>query len=266
MRVFVEQSWLAFKALYGWLDPKVYVLTNVASPVLGLVFFGLVARYARGGDPTWAVLGNTIVFVAFTGIFGTATLLSSDRGAGTLPLIIASPRGKFYVFAGRSLFYVANGIVTVAIGLVTGRLVFRLDFSGASPGWMAMAALACIVSVTAAGLAIGAVGLVARDLNLILNLALVGFMALSGINFPVTELPAWAQVIGRGLPITRGLAAFRMAFGHEGEAVAGRVTASIGGLVLGELALALAYVAAGYLLFLWLERRARLEGKFDFQA
>lgn len=82
----------------------------------------------------------------------------------------------------------------------------------------------------------------ARNLNLVLNVALVGFMALSGVNFPVAELPAWAQIISGGLPITRGLAAFRMAFAGGGAA------------------------ATGYLLFLRLERSARLEGTFDFQA
>jgi len=263
-RVFFEQSWLAFRALYGWLDPKVYVLTNVLTPVLTVVFFGLAATHARGGEATWAVLGNSVVIVSLSGLFGSAVLLSQDRGAGTLPLIIASPRGKFFVFAGRTLFYVVNGLVMVVLGLFAGWLVFGLDFSAASPGWMALAALACVVSVTSAGLAVGSVGLCVRDLNLLLNLGAMGFMALCGVNFPVAELPAAARFVSYCLPLTRGLQAYRLAFAGAAWTVDGRL--QMAGLVSAEFAVAGLYLTLGYLMFLWLERRARVEGKFDFQA
>jgi ABC-2 type transport system permease protein len=74
-----------------------------------------------------------------------------------------------------------------------------------------------------------------------------------GINIAVSSLPAWAQVISFGLPLTRGVQAAR-------QVVAGADLSQISGLLAGELAVGLIYAGIGYLLFRWLENQSRRGG------
>jgi ABC-2 type transport system permease protein len=79
---------------------------------------------------------------------------------------------------------------------------------------------------------------------------------LCGVNIPLHELPGWMQHIGRLLPLTHGIAAAR-------EVAAGASLGSVGGLVLTEAGVGLAWGVLAFTLVRWFEyegrRRASLE-------
>ena len=71
-----------------------------------------------------------------------------------------------------------------------------------------------------------------------------------GVNIPVEELPGWLEAIGRAVPLTHGIEAAR-------EVVRGSSLGDVGGAVVTELAIGVAYTTAAFALF----RVFELEGR-----
>src|SRR5207302_71556 len=69
-----------------------------------------------------------------------------------------------------------------------------------------------VTSCTTYGLTLGSLGMRARDVFLIANVAYYVMWIFCGINVPLSALPAWMAAIGRCLPLTHGIAAARRAF------------------------------------------------------
>ncbi|MCL6451262.1 MAG: ABC transporter permease [Acetobacteraceae bacterium] len=189
--------------------------------------------------------------------FGMGTVLRTERFFGTLPLIVASPTSRFFICAGRRLFYVLDGWLTALVALLAGSLAFGLSFSHANLIGLLACGLAGTASATCCGLFLGAYGLKATDVNLIMNLATYSLLVLAGVNFPVESLPGPLQAVSRALPLTRAVAGARLAY-------AGGSWVELAPLLAMELATGAAYLALGYVWFRILERRARHEGAFDF--
>ncbi len=78
-------------------------------------------------------------------------------------------------------------------------------------------------------------------------------LMLCGVNFPVSRLPEWLQMISLLLPMTRGVQAARLA-------LVGAPVGQILPLLVGEILVGLVYVLAGYLVFRWFEEFARRGG------
>ncbi|MCJ7723196.1 MAG: hypothetical protein MUP03_03595, partial [Anaerolineales bacterium] len=64
------------------------------------------------------------------------------------------------------------------------------------------------------------------------------------------------QVVAYGLPLTRGIAAARLA-------MAGAGWSTISSLVWGELLTGLVYVCIGYMLLTWFEKLSLVDGKIE---
>jgi ABC-2 type transport system permease protein len=103
---------------------------------------------------------------------------------------------------------------------------------------------------------IGSIGLRARDVFFGANLVYFLMLLCCGVNVDVDDLPGWLSAIGRCLPLTHGIEAAR-------EVAAGAPLGEVGGLVLTEALIGLAYATVAYGLFRFFElegrRRASLE-------
>jgi len=94
------------------------------------------------------------------------------------------------------------------------------------------------------------IGMRARDVFLISNLAYYLFWVFCGVNVPLHELPGWAQQIGRMLPLTHGIEAAR-------AVVDGASLSDVSTLVWTEALVGLSYAALAYALFRFFERQGR---------
>ena len=258
LRVFFSQSWVCFLGLYGWLTPQVYVTAKVITPIFQVIFFATVARYAlKLSDVSFYVIGNALIACHTSAIFGMGVALRNERAFGTLQLLMAAPTSRFFICAGRSLFYILDGLFTALVALAAGSLTFGLGFDGANLGGFFACALAGAITATCFGLFLGGFGLKVHDVNLILNLAMYSLLVLSGANFPIEELPGPVAAVSWALPLTRAIRGARLAYN-------GAPWATLAPLAGGELAVGAVYLAAGYLLFSWMELRARRDGAFEF--
>jgi ABC-2 type transport system permease protein len=158
--------------------------------------------------------------------------------------------------AGRFLPFLANGrLVSVyAFGVGIVLLGVRLELS--SIGVVALALVVTVFSCTAIGALQGSISLRLRDGLFGANLLVLAFLLFCGVNIPLSELPAWMQVVGNVLPFTHGLQAVR-------QAADGAGLGQVGGLILVELLIGVIYAVLAFVLFRVLERSSRRNATLD---
>lgn len=254
---FFRQSILSFKSLFGWLDPKIYVLVKVVNPVFMIMFFSLLAKYSFGvDDVTPWVIGNSFLLCTYNAIFGVGNVLAIERFFGTLKIVIASPANKFLVFVGRAFMHIIDAVITVLIGLVAGALIFGVSFKGINFPLFALNIFIAMFAATGFGLMIGSFGLWIRDMNLLMNTAALGLLALTGANFPIEMFPNIVQKISYSLPVTRSIKAASLIMD-------GGSTDTIYRLMSQEIIVGIIYTIFGYILLKVMERIAKNTASLD---
>jgi ABC-2 type transport system permease protein len=256
LRVFFVGGRIAYRALFNWIRPEIYIPTMLIGPVFQILFFTYLGRYAKLEDDSFFVVGNAVQASAMSGVFAATMAIANERQMQTLSPLLATPANRFAIFMGRALPVVASGLLVAAWGLLIGRLL--VDFHPAPDGLPALA-LVVVVSVsscTAFGMTLGSIGMRARDVFVSANLAYNLMWLVCGVNIPLDKLPGWLAQIGRLMPLTHGIAAAR-------EIAGGSSLASVGGLVWTEAGIGLAWGTIAFVLVRWFEfegrRRASLE-------
>ncbi len=256
LRIFFVGGVIAYRGLFNWIRPSMYIPTMLIGPVFQILFFAYLGRYSGLKDDAFFVVGNAVQASAMSAVFAGTMTIANERNYQTLSPLLASPASRFAVFMGRALPVLASGLVVSAWGFLMGRVLLRFDPPLTSIPALALVVLVSVSSCTAFGLTIGSIGLRARDVFMSANIAYYLMWLLCGVNIPLDALPGWLAQIGRLMPLTHGIAAAR-------EIAAGASLGSVSGLVWTEAAVGAAYATVAFTLVRWFEyegrRRASLE-------
>jgi len=257
LRVFFVGGLIAYRGLFNWIRPSIYIPTMLGAPLFQILFFTYLGRYSESGQSdSFFIVGNAVQACSMASIYGMTMAVANERSYGTLAPLLASPANRLAVFLGRGVPVLANGLVVSIFGFGVG--VVLLDYH---PGLGVVPALAAVLVVTAAsctcfGMLLGSIGLRAKDFFFVANLAYFLMLLFCGVNIPLDVLPGWMQAIGRSLPLTHGIAAAR-------EVAGGATLGDVGGLVATEAAIGAAWAAAAYVLFRVLEHESRRSAVLD---
>lgn len=250
----------SFKGTYGFLKPQVYVMVKIVNPIFQVLFFSLVARHAYGNtDISPFIIGNAFVLCIYNAFFGVGTNLIYERNLGTLKLLIAAPCNKFKLFVTKSNFHILDGMITVFIGLVVGIIFLNVRIPLNSVPKFILCLVAASFTACSMGLFIGSIGLVTRDINLLLNLASMMLMGLSGVNFPVERLPFILVKFSEVLPLTNALKACKLLIGSP---IASNSDV-INWLIFNELLLGALYCGIAYISLKVMERISKVKATID---
>ncbi|EJV74121.1 ABC transporter permease [Bacillus cereus] len=254
---FFRQALISYKALFGFLDIKTYILVKIVNPIFQLIFFSLLAGYiANTKDVTPWIVGNAFLSSVYNALFGVGLVLLDERRFGTLKMVIASPSNNFFIFIGRSLIHLIDAIFTVILCLLVGALLFNIDFSQANIFLLLLIIFCSMFAAMGLGLLIGSFGLLIRDINLVLNTMASLLMILTGAQFPIKYLPYIFQDISRFIPITRGIEASKAVLhGESGFRVYQ--------LIMEEFILGIIYMILGYISLRVIEKLAREKASLD---
>jgi ABC-2 type transport system permease protein len=256
LRVFFVGGLIAYRALFNWIRPSVYIPTMLIGPLFQILFFAYLGRYSGLESDAFFVVGNAVQSSAMSSVFAGTMAIANERQFQTLSPLLATPANRLAIFMGRSLPVIVGGLGVSAWGFAMGRLLLRFHPPLASVPALALVTLDSAVSGTAFGLTIGSVGMRARDVFMSANVAYYLMWLLCGVNIPLSALPGWLAQIGRLLPLTHGIAAARAVAG-------GASLGAVGSLVLTELGIGAAWATAAFVLVRWFElegrRRATLE-------
>ncbi|MEV6801892.1 ABC transporter permease [Micromonospora rifamycinica] len=243
---------IAYRALFNWTTPSIFVGTLLVGPLFQLFFFAYLGREFGVADDRFYIVGNAVLTAALACVFGGTMAVANERRFGTLGHVLLSPRSRTAIFLGRVLPYAGNGLLIAVSTLTVAALLLDLRIAAtALPGLLlalATASLACGFF----GLTLGALGLRFRDVFLISNVAVALLLLFTGVNVPAADLPAGVRAVGAVLPVTHAAdAARRLA----GGATLGDVLPAIGV----ELAVGVGYavLAAGLLTVFEAESRRR---------
>src|SRR5216683_1963621 len=117
---------------------------------------------------------------------------------------------------GSWLVGVGRGVIVWALMALIGSWAFGFDFIGAGPGSLTLFLLGCFLCSLIIGLLVCSLVLLFGTRAETSAWAAVNFIVmLSGIYYPVSVLPGWAQSVAAGIPLTYFLDAFRQGYGFE---------------------------------------------------
>jgi ABC-2 type transport system permease protein len=127
-----------------------------------------------------------------------------------------TPIGIRHMAIGSWLVGVARGVTVFVLMAMIGTWAFRFDFMGGGPGSLTLFLLGCFLCSLIIGLLVCSLVLLFGTRAETSAWAAVNFIVmLSGIYYPVSVLPGWAQGVAAGIPLTYFLDAFRQGYGFE---------------------------------------------------
>jgi len=256
LRLLTVGGVLAYRALFNWTTPAMYVGTLLASPVTQLLFFAYLGRQLGVADDRFFLIGNAVLGASLAGVFGGTMALANERRYATLGMVLLSPRNRVVLFLGRALPYAGNGLLIAVFTLTVGALVLGVAIPLAMmPGLLVVLALGSL-SCAFFGLTLGALGLRFRDVFTISNLAATVLILVSGANIPRSSLPGWLHVVGDVLPTTHAIEAGQRL--TNGESLT-----TLGPVLLREVCVLVGYAIVASLLLRLFESRGRRYGELD---
>ncbi len=258
LRIFVSSAKFAFKALFSWLSPHMWLMQVLTLPLFEMAFFVYLARFVAPTTTSVAFIavGNAMQVASFSSIFAVCNLTSEEKWQGTLIPLIATPANRFPLFLGRAMFQILNGMAAITVGFLYATFVFGVDMARAD--FLALAVVIVITSLamTGFGLMLGSVGLFMRTAMIIANIFLFAGHLLCGVNFPVSVLPVWLQPVSYAIPMTYGTTAAR-------AAVQGSGLAQLAPVLLQDIGAGVGSILVGYFLFVGFEILARRRGTLE---
>lgn len=247
---------IAYRALFNWTTPPVFIGSLMVGPLFQLLFFAFVGRELAVGDDRFYIVGNAVLAAAWTCVFGGTMAIGNERRFGTLGHVLLSPRSRTLIFLGRALPYAGNGLLVAAVILAVGALLLALPIPlAAIPPLVVCLALGALASAFF-GLTLGALGLRFRDIWVISNVTAALMVLLTGVNVPSEHLPGWMRAVGSVLPITHSADAAR-------QAAAGASWSSIAPSLLTEAVIGVAYATLAAVLLRVFEAESRRRATLD---
>jgi len=247
-------SWVI--ALFVWpiIFPLSYVLT--AQALSGRDGSGMAQFQAVTGvqDYIGYIAVGTIIWMwQNVVLWNVGFALRNEQLRGTLESNWLSPTWRFAYLLGSSAPQLLSMLMFLTVSAIEFVLFLGVQFQGSL--WLTLLAiLVAIPSVYGLGFAFASLVITLKEANAFVFLVRGIVMIFCGITFPVSVLPDWMRPVATWLPQTYIIHAVRSA------------SLSSDGLpaILGDLkALAVFgvfWLTVGYLVFNWMERRARRTG------
>jgi len=250
LRIFFIGGAIAYRALFNWLTPWIFVPTFLVAPIFQILLFVYIGRSAGVQSDEFYVIGNALQYAAIPCIFAMSSTITDERQQQTLGFILVTPARRLPLFLGRSLPVIVNGIFVSAFAFVVGGAIVGIAVPASAIGPLALTIAVSAASCTGLGLLSAAIGLRVRETATLNNIVFGTLLVFCGTNVALDELPGWMSFISQGLPLTHGIeAARRLADGQSLPAV--------GGLIGAEALVGAVYGLLGYSLLRFMEWQGR---------
>ena len=214
--IFLATWVVAYRELLRFIQERSRIFSSFAMPLLFLIIFG------AGFNRIIGAMTPGVDFIQFMypGIIAMTVLMNSvmsglsvvwDREFGFLKEILAAPLGRSGIVLGKAVGSASVSVVQGIIMLVLAPIV------GVSLSPMLVVKLIptlVVISVSLSGLGV----LVAsrmrsqQGFQIIVQIIIMPLIFLSGVFFPVNNVPTWLEVISKINPLTYGVDAIRQLF------------------------------------------------------
>lgn len=243
---------------FSTMPVRLWLAHILLTSFFSMLMFVLIADYVGNPEVTvsYVAIGNAVQSVAITTMRAIAEIPNREKHAGTLPPLMAAPSNLFEVFLGMAIFNILAGLISAGCGLIYAGLIFNVDFSMANIPMIVLVIFMTTLSMTGLGMTVGGLGLHLRTANILANVASYVGIVLCGVNFPITYLPEWVQIISRFHPLTYAVEATR-------KAVTGEALGEIAMPMLLMAALGLVFLVVSMVFFKFFEEKSKEYGTLD---
>lgn len=182
---------------------------STLAPMPGPVELRVHRRYNPEGLTQHNIVPGLMgTILTMTMIIMTALAVTRERERGTMENLLAMPVRPTEVMLGKLAPFILVGAVQVMVIMGAARLLFGVPMLG-NP----LALICGMIIFITANLAVGFLfSTLARNQLQAMQMSFFFFLPsilMSGFMFPFRGMPAWAQVIGEGLPLTHFLRVVR---------------------------------------------------------
>ncbi|MEW5748005.1 MAG: ABC transporter permease [Candidatus Thermoplasmatota archaeon] len=224
LRTIKNAAWLGWEMEANWADPFLFATYSIVKPIsatLILVFMYMVVTGFNTDNAyfSYMYVGNALYMYVAEVLFGVTWVIHDDREHYmTLKQVYIAPINFYAYILGRSAIKIAITTAGVLITLVFGVAVLGVDIFLGQVDWLLLLGslvlgLGCICVL---GLALGGITFLTARHSIGINEGVAGvFYVMSGIIFPITALPTWAQSISKALPVTYWMDSMRRALMPE---------------------------------------------------
>ena len=197
-----------------WVETKVFVrepLGFIGSLILPVVLFIALGRSAGMRDravaaaPPFNVAVLSALFIAIGAVLSLVAIISIYREGGILKRLRATPLSPVTILGAHVFLKLVFTAIGLALLVLAGRRVFpgAMEVNVVSFG---AAVLLGTLSILSLGFVIASIVPTARFAQPIGAAVLYPMVALSGLFFPVEQLPGYLRVIANLLPTTHAVA------------------------------------------------------------
>jgi ABC-2 type transport system permease protein len=254
---FLSQVYTTYVGLFGWLNWFSYISTVVFRPVVLVILYSVLGRFAGSPDVVRSYsLGIAAYTMAVIILPGVTQCYTYDRSGGTLSFMFASPVNRVENYLARAVLHFPNGLLSFISTLVAAWIMAGLDFSTVNWGGFIIGVLVIAFSLTALGEFLGTFAIVFRDWSNIQTVFVGLILVFSGVIIPLDIYPVSVREIARLLPVTNGLVSLQSTF-------IGSPLIDAFLPLLREAATGIVYLAAGYLAFRIFEIAAKRKGTLE---
>jgi ABC-2 type transport system permease protein len=174
-----------------------YWMTAIVSPLLAIVFLGIVREAGRDDLVAAATLAPVLLGLVQVSLVISGETIDDDRWAGTLEPAIAAPGSLLVSTLGR----VVAVTTTASVGFVPSWVVawglYGVEVPVHHPDVFVAASVATVLATSATGLLMASVFVLARSARVFQNSLSWPLFVLGGVLVPVTVLPVWLQPVAR---------------------------------------------------------------------
>ena len=277
LRTFKNAAWLGWQMEANWTDPFLFATYSVIKPLAGTLILVFMYLIITNGETqtlffSYMFVGNALYMYVADVLFGVTWVIHDDREHYMiLKQVYIAPISFYTYIFGRSAIRILITSVGVLLTLVFGVFVLGVQIDFASIDWVLLVPSLVIGLVTLCimGLALGGVTLLTAKHGEGINEGIAGvFYVLSGVVFPITVLPSWAQDVSKFLPVTYWMEAMRRAL-QPGVIEGLGATTGLSDITVPWLMLILAVAAVIFVfvstsVFKLADRNARSKGKIDW--
>jgi ABC-2 type transport system permease protein len=206
---------MQFRALFRltWLEIKIFLREPLGAfgaigiPVLMFLIVGRIVSTNTASTPSdVSFLRNELpvlvaLLIALNAVLSLVTIISIYREGGILKRLRATPLRPHTILTAHVIVKLLLTAATIVAMVLAGRRYYPADAHIPMPGF-ALALLISTLSILSMGFLIASIVPTARFAQPIGAVLLYPMIALSGLFFPVSQLPSGFQSVARVLPLT----------------------------------------------------------------
>ncbi|MBI4285555.1 MAG: ABC transporter permease [Chloroflexi bacterium] len=216
---------VAYRELLRFVQERTRMLSSFAMPLLFLVIFGagfnrLIGALTPGVDFIQFMYPGIIAMTVLTNSIMSGLSVVWDREFGFLKEILVAPLSRTGIVLGKA---VGSATISVGQGIIMLVLAPLLSVSLSPMLVLKLIPMLIILSVSLSGLGV----LIAsrmrsqQSFQIIVQIIIFPLIFLSGVFFPVNNVPAWLEFISKINPLSYGVDAIRQIFLNGEIAAAG---------------------------------------------